>query len=310
MWLGSLLEYSIRRVYFSLPRVEAWYQRYKPKRLARHAATVSCDLETFRRTLEDHIPPRVDIMLHSSMAGIGRNRPPVAWLELLREFCGAERTLLVPSHPRLRPGSDGIPEYDPRRAPSTIGLISELARRSPEFERSLHPISSMASSGPATRFYLDGNLNERKPLPHGVDSPYARFAERGGVAICLGVPFDKCLTMIHVAEETLDDGFPLAVVFEEVPMRVKVQESWTPCIVRRRSRRMIPHISMWSLRRDLVRIGAVRQVRPGGLLVDIVDCARVVAFMRERAAIDGYPYLFLSRRRSRTPFGRQSGSRA
>ena len=294
MPLADLPEFLLRRAYFSLPAVVAWYQRRKTRGLEAGAASARWDPPALRRLLESEIPRGADLMLHSSMAGLGASTSPQDVLDSFLEFCRGD--LLIPSHPRLRAGLDGVLEYDPRRAPSTVGLVSELARRAAGFQRSRHPISAVAVRGPAAAFYLENNLNESRPLPHGVDSPYARLAERGGYAVCLGVPFDKCLTMIHVSEETLDAAFPRAIRFDELRVRVLEAGGDSTWTVRVRSRKMLPFVSMRQILRDLPAIGAVRRFTVGGTLVDIVDCGHVVRFMRERAADSGYPYVCLRRR--------------
>jgi aminoglycoside N3'-acetyltransferase len=292
-----ILEFAIRRLYFSQPAVEAWYQRHKTHRLEHRSLAARWDAAALRRLLGSEIPTTADIMLHSSMAGLGPATLAPDVLDVFLDVVGGQRTLLIPTHPRLRVTADGVQEYDVRRSPSTVGLLSEIARRSSGFVRSRHPISAVAVRGPRAAEYLAGNLNENKPLPHGIDSPYARLAQQGGFVVCLGVPFEKSLTLIHVSEETLDADFPRRIEFIEVPIRVIAEEGPRTWTVRVRSRRMIPHISMWTLRRDLPAIGAVRRFTVNGLLVDVVDAAAVVRFMRERALQDGYPFMFLPRRR-------------
>jgi aminoglycoside N3'-acetyltransferase len=296
---STILEYAIRRLYFSQPAVESWYQRHKTVRLRHRAKAAEWDGSALRRLLESEIPTRVDIMLHSSMAGLGPGASAPVVLDAIGELVGSDRTLLIPSHPKLRVGADGIQEYDVHRSPSTVGLLSELARRSPEFLRSRHPISSVAARGPRATQYLANNLNEDKPLPHGIYSPYARLAQMGGFVVCLGVPFEKSLTLMHVSEETLDGDFPVRIEFLEIPVRVIEESGSRVWIIRVRSHRMIPHISMWRLRRDLLATGAVRRFTINGIVTDVVDASAVVRFMRGRALESGYPFMFLPRNRSR-----------
>jgi len=291
----SPVEYAIRRLYFAQPALESWYQRVKVRRLRTHARDSRFTPAQLRDLLEREVPRDADIMVHSSMAGLGEGTSPQAVLQVLREFCGSERTLLFPTNPRLRRGPDGVLTYDPARSPSTVGLLSELARRTPGFVRSLHPISSVAARGPRADHYLDGNLNDQRPLPHGIFSPYARLAAAGGITVCLGVPFEKCLTMIHVAEESLDAGFPRRLRFDDMAVRVGATPESAIWTVRVRSRNMLPQLSMWSLHRDLPAVGAVRRRDLGGVLVDIADSRAVVDFMRSRALRDGYPYMHLRR---------------
>ncbi|MDZ4684902.1 MAG: AAC(3) family N-acetyltransferase [Planctomycetaceae bacterium] len=298
----QLLEYGVRKLYFANPSLVAWYQRFKVRRSAAETQSVTWQPELLGGFLRDQIPAAADIIVHSSIAGLGglKVANPQAVLQLFRQI-GQERgvNLLFPTHPLLKTGSDGVLEYDPRRSPSTVGVISEFARRASGFQRSRHPLSSVAVCGPDADWYLRDNLQaEGKSLPHGRHSPYARLAERGGYAVCLGVSFERCLTMIHVAEELLDDRFPRGLEFEELPVRIREGDSTMLATVRRRSPRQLPNWSLWGIQRDLVAVGAVRRHRVGGVIVDIADCRHVVSYMQERALRDGYPYLFLPKRKA------------
>jgi len=292
--LSNLLEYIVRLLSFSFPSVISWYKHLKVGILKRNAKNkVKWRPEAVLECLNREIPRSSDILLHSSMAGLGEGVSPFSVLKLFQQFCGAERTLLLPSHPVLKSGKDGVLEYDPERSPSSVGLIAEIARRQVSFERSKHPLSSVVAQGPSAHHYLLNNLNDLKPLPHGVYSPYARLAESDGYTVCFGVPFGSILTMTHVAEEILDDQHPVVGLFEELTIRIAEKGVWKDYCVRRRKEQLQANISMRNVRRDLVECGAVKCFVIDGRHLDIVSCRKVVEYMRQRALETGYPYMFV-----------------
>ena len=71
-------------------------------------------------------------------------------------------------------------------------------------QRSLHPYNTVAAFGPWPARLLHDNLNDFKPLPHGIHSAYYRFCQRNGLVVGIGVRLGLCLTLIHTAEETRD----------------------------------------------------------------------------------------------------------
>jgi len=292
--MSNLLEYIVRLFYFSCPAMISWYKHHNVGILKKNVKNqLKWRPEAVLECLNKEIPSSSDILLHSSMAGIGEGVSPFSVLKLFQQFCGADRTLLLPSHPVLKSGKDGVLEYDPERSPCSVGLIPEFARRKSSFERSKHPLSSVVAQGPSARFYLADNLNKHKPLPHGIYSPYARLAENDGFAVCFGVPFIKSLTMIHVAEETLDDKHPIPGLFEELTVRVAENGIWKDYCVRRRKEQFQPNISMQSVKRDLVACGAVKRFDIDGRHLDIASCRKVVEYMKKRALENGYPYMFM-----------------
>ncbi len=291
------MEYALRRLYFSNAfDIVGRYQRFKIGRLEAVATDSIWDDSALTRYLRDRIPASRDIILHCSMAGIGSTVTAQSVLDFFLSFCGEERNLLMPSHPILKEDLDGLPVYNPNRSASTVGMVSELARRRPDFSRSLHPFSSVVAYGRNAESYLAENLNGREPLPHGKSSPYARLAENEGFAICLGVPFIKCLTMIHVAEETLDQEFPKRLIFDRHAVRIEDGSCRQVHVVRKRSEQHLANISMKSIKRDLIDNGAVIVGSVNGIIVDICDCRRVVSYMKDRAIATGYPYVFIKSR--------------
>lgn len=292
--LSNLLEYAVRSLYFSCPPMVSWYKRCKVGILKRKIKDhMLWRPEAVLKCLNTEIPRLADILLHSSMAGIGEGVSPFNVLKLFEEFCGADRTLLLPSHPVLKDGREGFLEYDPKRSPSSVGLIPEIARRRSGFERSNHPLSSVVAKGPSAHFYLANNLNENKPLPHGIYSPYARLAEKNGYAVCFGVSYEHILTMTHVAEEILDDQHPVDDLFEELTIRVLESGEWKNYCVRKRREKFLPNLSMQSVKRDLVACGAVKRFVIDGRHLDIISCRKVVEYMNKRALATGYPYMFV-----------------
>jgi aminoglycoside N3'-acetyltransferase len=143
-------------------------------------------------------------------------------LGVLRDLCGAERTLVMPAFTWVAGGRDlagyftAHPRFDARRHPSQMGLLSEVFRRTPGVLRSLHPTHSVCALGPlAASITAEHHLGG---TTFGARSPFARLAEVDAVIIGLGKPYYRVLTQIHAAEDLLGDRFPLPRSFREVEM--------------------------------------------------------------------------------------------
>jgi aminoglycoside N3'-acetyltransferase len=285
-------EYLVRRIYFKYPFLVNFYKSFRERTLQGSVNNTNLSIEKAHYTIKENVPLDSDIMLHCSMAGCS-GLTPHAILSMFEDLC-INKNLLLPTHPLVKMNCDGQLAYSVKKSISSVGLVSELARRRNGFIRSQHPISTVAVKGDYASEYLKNNLNESSPLPHGINSPYYRLAERNGYVVCLGVPFIKCLTMMHVAEEFLDDRFPLKGIFESLEYSVESHEGTVVRTVRRRKPSLVHHLSMNSIRRELIASGAVSSFRIEGLIIDIVDARRVVDVMTKKGLETGFPYMFYS----------------
>jgi aminoglycoside 3-N-acetyltransferase len=220
-------------------------------------------------------------------------------LALLREVVGPEGTLCMPTHPwhRDNPGfmfdkSELVLPYSVRKTPSSVGVLTELFRRSVGTLRSRHPLSSLAANGPRARQLLENNLNGREPLPHGRDSGYHRFCELGGRVVSVGIGLLKVLTVLHVAEEVRDETWPVAGFFyrrhfdveDETGQRARVT-------VRERRPEFVRALPLRRVRRDLRAEGILVEGEMAGIPIDVVDAKALLEFMREKQRSSPYPYL-------------------
>jgi aminoglycoside 3-N-acetyltransferase len=215
----------------------------------------------------------------------------------LRALVGPAGTLTMPTHPRydddpgfMRDKSNLVMHYDVQATLSTVGLLNNMFLRGGDVMRSRHPLSAVASLGPLTQELLRDNLNEERPLPHGVHSPYYRLCRRGGLVVSLGRPLMKCMTVVHVAEEVRDADWPVRDFFYARRFLVRdrgTEREWT---VRERRPEFVRCIGLRQLRRDLLREGVLHESTLGGLRLDWANARDVLDLMTQRNHNSTYPY--------------------
>lgn len=153
------------------------------------------------------------LMVHSSV----NNMLPMYQgnaLELVKAlitFCGPQRTLVMPA---FNFGEDGEgareafkknPLFDLRRAPSQMGLLTELFRRSKGVVQSRHPVYRVAALGPlAEALTRDHNL---APSGMGKGTPFDYMALHNAQIIGIGKSF-QVMTQVHHVESLLGDDWP------------------------------------------------------------------------------------------------------
>jgi aminoglycoside 3-N-acetyltransferase len=157
------------------------------------------------------------LMVHSSFDGLLPMYKGSAneLVKALIEFCGPERTLVMPSfvmggrtfdtttYFKSRP-------FDIRRTPSDMGMVAEVFRRTPNVLRSLHPSCSVCALGPLAPELTTGH--HESPNGLGPDSPFGVMTRRRTAILGIGVEYYRCLTHAHTAAHQMGEAFPIKFV--------------------------------------------------------------------------------------------------
>lgn len=307
--LGLLvLERAGKALYWSSPLLRQAFGRYR----RRAQPSMACNRHDLRDYLQSiGVARGALVMAHTSVSGVeireegespGSRNAPLTAIRLLDDLLtllGHDGTLVMPTHAVYQTDPDvirrlrrGQPErYDPAATPTNSGLVNEFFRRRPGVQRSLHPWNMVAACGPLASDLLDGNLNDRKPLPHGVDSAYYRVCERDGLVISVGIPLARYLTLGYVAEEVRDREWPIRGFFEELSYLVRIDGRFEPYVVRqsRPEYHMLCRCNN-SIVRDLCGEGVVRTGRVGSVPVDWARAADIFDYFMRRNQHAPYPY--------------------
>ncbi|MBI3506490.1 MAG: AAC(3) family N-acetyltransferase [Proteobacteria bacterium] len=143
----------------------------------------------------------------------------------LRHAVGPRGTVVMPT--------DGLPRgvfkfarerkiFDPRKAPSNRGLITEVFRRSSGALRSDHPWYNVTAQGPGAESLI-AEAALAQPYAMDARSPWWRLVERDAKVALLGVDYE-INSLIHLIEYMHPDEFP-EPVFIEKPLRMRFARS-------------------------------------------------------------------------------------
>jgi aminoglycoside 3-N-acetyltransferase len=198
---------ALRATYFAARR------KFHPVMRLMHG---TFDSVALRNHLEQRIGSDFDIlMVHSS---VNHMQPmftdsPLALVKMLIEFCGPEKTLVMPAFYFGDPKIGGAyatfsvrPRFDLKRAPSQMGLATELFRRVPGVVQSRHPVYRVAALGPLAVALTAGH--ELTEYPNGIASPFDFMAKHNTRVIGIGKTF-QVLTQAHHVEGVMGDDFPV-----------------------------------------------------------------------------------------------------
>ncbi|MCB1935722.1 MAG: AAC(3) family N-acetyltransferase [Nitrosomonas sp.] len=174
------------------------------------------DTAALRQHLEETLDPDFEIlMVHSS---VNHMLPyyqgnPLELVRMLIDFCGPERTLVMPAFyfgdPKIGSLIDTLkvkPEFDLKKTPSQMGLATELFRRTKGVIQSRHPAYRVSALGPLAKALTQGHENASGPAGKG--SPFEYMAAHNTLIIGIGKSFDV-MTQTHHVEGIMGDAFPI-----------------------------------------------------------------------------------------------------
>lgn len=156
------------------------------------------------------------VFVHSSVDKLNLSFNPFRVLLILQEIVGPDGTLLFPSWHFTERAEEYLRSgriFDVKKSPSSLGLISELARRLPEARRSLHPTNSITAIGKYADFLLEGHGSSIYPCDES--SPFYKMLALNAKIIGIGVSVEF-LSFVHCPEDVLKSKFPFKTRSSEV----------------------------------------------------------------------------------------------
>ncbi|MGW8257817.1 MAG: AAC(3) family N-acetyltransferase [Thermoguttaceae bacterium] len=298
-----------KHIYWSFTGVRKIVQKLRGRR---DAAPRIIDRQELKRHLQQiGVTAGALVMAHSSVSNLqfsdnAENKPAIPSFfrvaeELvndLLELVGPTGTLVMPTHAnyqgKVEPSSSGLAKeicYDPLSTPCAVGLANELFWRRKGVLRSLHPYNTLAAYGPLAEELLRDNLNQHKPLPHGIYSGYYRLCQRKGLVVSIGLPLRKCMTLLHVGEDVRDQEWPIKNFFQEYSYLVRINNRNERNIVRQcRSEYGKYALCRWKAFADLIRDQVLHEGEVNGVPVGWARANEVFDYLMRRNRNSTYPY--------------------
>jgi aminoglycoside 3-N-acetyltransferase len=198
---------ALRTTYFTLRRKLYPVLRFKYG---------TFDAASLRAHLEQHLDSDFEIlMVHSSVNHMSPyyTGNPLELVRMLIDFCGPQRTLVMPAFYFGDPKIGSVvetfkahPYFDLKKTPSQMGLVTELFRRSKGVVQSRHPVYRVSALGPLAKELVQGHENASGPA--GFGSPFEYMAAHNTLIIGIGKSFDV-MTQTHHVDEIMGDAFPV-----------------------------------------------------------------------------------------------------
>lgn len=247
------------------------------------------------------------LLVHSAFGPLkGAGIKPNGILDILLALVGREGTLAMPaiaSYPNDPPPqeylsfdvADEVFVYDVEHSPISTGVLPKLLAKREGAVRSRHPINSMVAAGPLAKHLMTDNLAGDSPLACGVNSSWKKCVDANAWIIGLGTDLTHSLTMIHVAEDVMDQSWPVQPWYREKKYLVKDGDYSKEFLLRERKPKWgALHFGERTLCKDLINEGLLKTTTIDGVIVEILKATDLIDFLNSKNQ-KGYPYFWVNR---------------
>lgn len=277
-------ELLIRRVYYSkniyLRRImEICQQKYKNGVKDKLSIPNQRSKERVIEYLEKLGISKGDIVIvHSSIDNLASLGIDAMWiLNYLRKRVGNDGTLVLPTFPLYNEKNrldEGSYLYNPKKTISATGLITNIFLRMPGVIRSRFPWNTLAAQGPLAEKMMEKNMET--DLAHGKNSAWEFCMNHHAKILFLGVRASHTTTMVHVAEDILDDLWPIKNWYENKTFYIQDGENKEKKTIRIRKNEWVKYNASWYRSVCLAREGILTEKRIKGIDIGYIEDSKVL----------------------------------
>lgn len=294
----------------------SWFRKYGKK--SRKRAALSSNRTTdFSKILDwlkqQGVRKSNTLLIHSAYEPLkSTGLTPEAIVQELIATVGENGTVCMPAIPILpkpkqsskgttgRDDTGKVLKYNVQSKRIKTGALPQYLLTHPHAHRSRHPINTMAAVGHRAHHYMENNLDGQSPLPCGTSSSWAKVAQDNAWVIGLGTDLTHSLTMIHVAEDLLDQNWPIPNWYEEKKFEIKDENFKEICVLRERLQKWGAfHFAERTLCKDLINNRILKTTVIDGIVVEILSSNELLAYLQQKNK-SGYPYYGLIKKLCRT----------
>ena len=171
------------------------------------------------------------LFVHSSFDQMRSVRAtPNEITEILCESVGDSGTLAMPTFPMTGTSQEYLEHnrvFDWRRTPSRAGILTEIFRRMPGTERSLHPTHPVAARGALAEWLTQGHEHSLSPFDE--HSPFHKLLSRDTLILRLGR--FEAMTFRHLADHLIQDKIGHPIYNEGVTHVSAIGKDKEECVV-------------------------------------------------------------------------------
>ena len=309
--INPFIEVAVRRLYWSNIKHLYKYGLFLNKQ-TKTSSNVKIDFNNVLKWLRvKGVSKGSTLVVHSSYESLessGISPPEI--IEMLIDFLGSEGTLAMPAIRKYSSNSnvynylenseiEEVTIYNPRKTKISTGALPFYMLRDERSFISRHPLNSMVAIGRLAESMMENNLNGYKPTPCGVNSSWNYCIKNNAYIVGIGINLVHSLTIVHVAEDTLDDNWPIKNWYRDRTFKIIDRDFESTRIVReRRPKYGTLYFAERTLQRDLLREGILEKIRIDNVKVEILNSIELMNFLKRKNQ-NGYPYFGFSKKQKK-----------
>jgi len=242
------------------------------------------------------------LLVHSSYGDLKcTQKKPIEIIHEIKNLVGEQGTLAMPAirkyegEPDLKNYlkadiSEIIFEYDVHNTKVQTGALPATMVQMPEAFVSRFPLNTLVSIGPLAKPMMEKNLLGDFPTPCGINSSWKFCLDHNAYLIGLGTDLTGCLTMIHLAEDMLDDKWPIKNWYRKKIFKIIDKDFETLKVVReRRPKWGTLHWAGRTLCKDLTNKNILHSQNIDGITVEVIKAKELIDYLNSKNS-KGYPY--------------------
>jgi aminoglycoside 3-N-acetyltransferase len=280
-------------------------------RFAKHKKLVDVESVNFSKVsefLEDVGISSGDLLLvHSSYGNLKCfQKTPIEIIEGLIDIVGESGTIAMPAIREYEEEldlknylktdlSETVCTYDLYNTRVQTGALPATMVKMRESVVSRFPLNTMVAIGRLAKPMMENNLRGELPTPCGENSSWKFCLDNNAYLVGLGTDLSGCLTMIHVAEDVLDDKWAIKNWYRKRVFKVVDKDSAVLKIIRERQPKWgALHWAGRTLCKDLADKKILLTKNIEGVLVEVIKAKELIDFLNSKNH-KGYPYFWVKK---------------
>jgi aminoglycoside 3-N-acetyltransferase len=247
------------------------------------------------------------LLVHSAYGELKRTqKKPVEIIQELKALVGENGTLTMPAIRKYEGEpditsyvdadiTDKVFTYDVHKSTVQTGALPATMVNMEEAVVSRFPLNTLVAIGPLAKPMMKDNLEGDFPTACGINSAWKFCLDNNAYIIGLGTDLTGCLTMIHVAEDVLDDKWPVKNWYRKRVFKIIDGGFETTKIIKERQPKWgTLHWAGRTLCKDLTNKKILHTQNVDGILVEVIKAKELIDFLNSKNS-KGYPYFFVKK---------------
>ena len=232
------------------------------------------------------------IILHSSYDILSKTGlSPKEIINRFISYLGEDGTLAMNAARIIKKDKiENVEVYDLQNSRVWTGVLPAIMIKDPRSYISKFPINSMVAIGKQASNMMENNIKTDNLSSCGPNSSWNFCFENNADIIGIGIDLVHSLTMIHVAEETMN--WPIKNWYIDRTFKIIDNEKIVYLKIKDRNPKWgKKHFAERTLYKDLINNNILKIINNNGIEIQIINSIQLIDFLNRKNK-KGYPYFF------------------